>query len=93
MSATSHTSRHTSGGTGPAPDQNLDQSPGQPAEREAGASKSGALKVTAPPPNQPRLSDKGRARAKTREERMAEALRENLRRRKEQQRARDDGKA
>lgn len=89
MSATSH----TPGGTGPAPDQNLDRSPGQPAEREAAASKPGARKANKSTSHQPRLSDKGRARAKTREERMAEALRENLRRRKEQQRAREDGKA
>jgi hypothetical protein len=43
------------------------------------------------PPTAPRLSPRAAAEKKTREERLAAALRENLRKRKGQARARSDG--
>jgi hypothetical protein len=43
----------------------------------------------AAPPDRPRLSDKGQDRLAERRHREAEALRANLRRRKDQRRARD----
>ena len=51
----------------------------------------GAASEAAPGGPTPRLSDKGRERVADRQARQAEALRANLRRRKDQMRARESG--